>query len=305
MDSRLLRTFVTVAELGGVSAAAEHLGYAQSTVSAQLTRLEQELGAPVLHRTSAGAAPNEAGQRLLPHARQALDLEDRLRRAVRQDRPALRIGALETLASEWLPDILTALGHGMGGPDTRADLSLAVGGRDQLTVDLAAGRLDVVFLFDNGAPAIGPYTIVGHDRTVVVAAPEHPLARTQAIALDALLQTEFLIAEPGCTSHMLVDRFGRDVTGRAPIGMITGSFGALLSMAMHGRGVAVLPRLAAARHLDTGELVELPLPVGLTSVHIEARWRTGLGAADKIVQALVGLATRHVIPGVEPTARTA
>lgn len=163
----------------------------------------------------------------------------------------------------------------------------------------------MVFLFDNGVPGSGPCAIVGEDSTVVVAAPEHPLARASTVTLDTLLRTEFLIAEPGCTTHMLVDRFGRDVTRRAPIGMVTGSFGALLSMAMHGRGVALLPHLAAVRHLDSGELVELHLPVGLATIHIEARWRTGLGPADKVVQALVDVARRHVSPGVGPVARPA
>jgi hypothetical protein len=45
----------------------------------------------------------------------------------------------------------------------------------------------------------------------------------------------------------------------------------------HGRGVALLPSLAAAPQLESGELVQLEL-VGarLAPVHIEARWRTGL-----------------------------
>lgn len=305
MDTRLLRTFVTVVEMGGVSAAAEYLGYAQSTVSAQLGRLEHDLGVPLLDRTRVGATPNEAGCRLLPHAREALDLDDRLRRAVLQQRPRLRVGALETLASNWLPEIITALDYGCGGPDTRADVMLDVGGREALVSSLAAGRLDIVFLFDNGVPGTGNTAIVGHDRTVVVAAPDHHLARVTTVALDTLLKSEFLIAEPGCTSHMLVDRFGRDVTRRAPVGMITGSFGALLSMAMHGRGVAVLPYLAVARQLESGELVELRLATGLATVHIEARWRNGLGATEPVVEALLTLARRHVVPGAAQIAHTA
>ena len=297
---------MTVAELGGVSAAAEHLGYAQSSLSAQLSRLERELGINVLNRTKSGTMLNEAGRRLLPYAREALDLHDRMCRAVLGSRPGLRVGALETLAYEWLPDILVALEHGRGGPGTQAEVTLSVGNRNRLTNDLSSGQLDLVFLFDNGGSDISPRTVIGEDQTMLVAAPEHPLARADALTMDALLDTEFLIAEPGCTTQMLVDRFGRDLTHRAPIGMVTGSLGALLGMLTHGRGVALLPYLAVVRYLESGELVRLELPTGLLApVRIEARWRTGLGPADRVVQALLGLARRHTTPQPGQAAQTA
>ena len=297
-----MRAFVAVADLGGISAAADKLGYAQSSLSAQIGRLEQELEVRVLNRTSTGATLTEAGKRLLPYARQALDLDSRLRRAVLRARPSLRVGGLETLVSEWLPDILAALNYGAGGPGTEADLTLSVGSRDRLTAELLAGTLDLIFLFDNGDAATGPHAVVAADQTVLVAAPEHPLARSGAVTLDALLRTEFLIAEPGCTTQMLVDRFGRDLTHRAPIGMVTGSLSALLRMLTHGRGVALLPFLAAARHLESGELVQLRLAFGLPAVQIEARWRTGLGPADTVIQALLRLARRHT-PALPEQAR--
>jgi DNA-binding transcriptional LysR family regulator len=287
---------VAVADLGGISAAAEHLGYAQSSLSAQISSLERELGVRVLNRTTSGTTLTEAGNRLLPYARESLDLDNRMRRAAVRARPSVRVGGLETLASEWLPDILAALGYGAGGPGTEADVALSVGNRARLTADLDAGKLDLIFLFDNGAAATGPQAVVGEDETVLVTAPEHPLACRRLVTVDALLATEFLIAEPGCTTQMLVDQFGRDLTHRAPIGMVTGSLGALLRMLTHGRGVALLPSLAAARYLSAGELVQLDTAATLPPVHIEARWRTGLGPADHVIQAILQLARRSV-PG--------
>jgi DNA-binding transcriptional LysR family regulator len=296
VDTRRLRAFVTVVELGGISVAAEQLGYAQSTLSAQLRGLEDDLGVTVLNRTRVGTALTEAGRRILPYAREALDLEDRMRRAVNGERPNLRIGALETLADQWLPDILAALDHGAGGPGTAADVTLAVGSRGQLCAELSAGRLDVVFVFDNGESTTGPHALVGQDQVILVAAPQHPLAKLPSVTPEVLMETSFLIAERGCTTHMLVDRFGQDLTHRAPISMVTGSLAALRRMAAHGRGVALLPYLAAVRDLESGELVWLRVPSGLSTVNIEARWRTGLGPADTTVQALVRLARRHPPP---------
>src|SRR6266545_2176462 len=99
----------------------ERLGYAQSSLSAQLRSLEAELGAELVSRSNSGVSPTDAGRRLLPYAHEALTLHERMRRAVADARPRLRVGALETLADEWLPDILAAYQRGAAGPGSVAE----------------------------------------------------------------------------------------------------------------------------------------------------------------------------------------
>ncbi|MCO6390088.1 LysR family transcriptional regulator [Aliihoeflea aestuarii] len=68
MDIEDLRTFVEVADAGGVSAAARRLGVSKSIVSRRLFRLEAELGVQLLSRTTRGAALTEAGVAFRDHA---------------------------------------------------------------------------------------------------------------------------------------------------------------------------------------------------------------------------------------------
>ncbi len=304
MDTRCLRAFVAVADHGGISAAAKELGYAQSSVSAQLKRLEADLGAAVLVRAGAGATLTEAGRRLLPQAREALELEERMRRTVLGERPRLRIGAQESLAHVWMPDALAALEYGAAGPGAHTDTELTIGSRRHLERAFGAGELDVVFQYDNGVRAGGPHAVVGHDRTVLVAAPSHPLAAGESVTPEQLLACDFLIAEPGCTAQMLVDRFGRDLLAGARLTMIQGSLSALLRLTGHGHGVSLLPELAVAREVEEGELVELRLTAPLRPVGIVARWRPRLGPAERPLHALIDLARRaDPLPGVrQPTA---
>ncbi|BDB25465.1 LysR family transcriptional regulator [Cupriavidus sp. P-10] len=71
-----LRTFVTVADSGSLSAAAPRLFLSQSSVSEQLRKLEERAGVPLLSRGRHGAVPTPAGARLLEHARRILALNE-------------------------------------------------------------------------------------------------------------------------------------------------------------------------------------------------------------------------------------
>ncbi|MEV6791444.1 LysR family transcriptional regulator [Streptomyces sp. NPDC051320] len=303
MDTRYLRAFVTVADHGGISAAAQQLGYAQSSVSAQLKRLEADLGTTVLVRAGTGATLTEAGQRLLPHAREALELEERMRRATLGGRPRLRIGAQESLAHVWMPEVLTALEYGASGPGPGVDVELTVASRSRLERAFAAGELDLVFQYDNGARALGPHRVVGHDRAVLVAGPAHPLARAESVTPEQTLAYDFLVSEPGCTAEMLVDRFGRDLLAGAETAVITGSLSALLRLTAHGRGLALLPELTVQRELTEGELVELPLAGQIRPVSIVAQWQPRLGLSERPLLALLDVAHRaDPLPGVSSRA---
>ncbi|MEX3854444.1 DNA-binding transcriptional LysR family regulator [Paraburkholderia youngii] len=75
-DLAQLRTFVAVAESGGVSAGAERVFLSQSSVSEQLKKLEERAGQPLLVRGRQGVNPTPAGGRLLEHARRIIAMSE-------------------------------------------------------------------------------------------------------------------------------------------------------------------------------------------------------------------------------------
>ena len=82
MDIDDLRTFVEVADAGGITSAALRLGVSKSMVSRRLARLEAELGVQLLARSTRGASLTEAGATFRDHAARASAEIDAARDAI-------------------------------------------------------------------------------------------------------------------------------------------------------------------------------------------------------------------------------
>ena len=107
-DPALLRTFIAVTETGGFTRAAERLHLTQSAVSHQIRRLEEQVGRPLLHRTTRRLALTEDGQEFLSHAHRILDASDALNRRFNLS-PAsgvIRFGVADTYLGARLPTLL-------------------------------------------------------------------------------------------------------------------------------------------------------------------------------------------------------
>ena len=83
MDVRQLRYFLAVARCGSFTAASHRIRTAQPALSAQISKLEAEIGCPLFTRLSRGVALTSAGQRLLAHAEQIVNSLEDARRDVR------------------------------------------------------------------------------------------------------------------------------------------------------------------------------------------------------------------------------
>ena len=101
MELRQLRSFVCVVESGSISRAAFELGFAQSALSQQMTRLESELSTRLLHRTPQGVAATEAGLAFYREAQLTLRHAEQAMRAAKQARltGTVTVGLAPTTAS--------------------------------------------------------------------------------------------------------------------------------------------------------------------------------------------------------------
>jgi DNA-binding transcriptional LysR family regulator len=125
-DTELLKSFLAVAESGGFTRAAARLNSTQSTVSAQIQRLESDAGHPLFVRSTRSVNLTPAGEVLLGYARTILRLNEdaRLHLSGKRRGGRLRVGAGEDLAG-WLPKILK--GFSRQYPDVRIEVEIGIG----------------------------------------------------------------------------------------------------------------------------------------------------------------------------------
>lgn len=84
MDARCLNSFLKIAELRSINRAADALGVAQATLSQQLLRMEDEIGAKLFRRTNRGVTLTEPGRIFQEHATHLLASWSRAFEDVRQ-----------------------------------------------------------------------------------------------------------------------------------------------------------------------------------------------------------------------------
>ncbi len=146
MELRQLRYFVRVVELGSISRAALDLQLVQSALSQQISRLESELSARLLQRTSKGATPTEAGLAFFREAQLALRHVDQAARAARQARLSgtVSVGLAPTTASVLGVPLMQAMRERY--PDVRLHMVESMSGH--LATMLNTRQLDLAVLFD-------------------------------------------------------------------------------------------------------------------------------------------------------------
>jgi len=143
LDTSLLHTFVAIADVRSFTGAGRRLNLSQSAVSAQIVRLEEQVGRALLVRNTRSVALTEHGQMLLGYARAMLNLSEEARVKLGTAKAVdvtLRIGASEDFAGGWLPDVMRR--HGAARRGLRLNLTVDVG--DSLFQRHANGELDLV-----------------------------------------------------------------------------------------------------------------------------------------------------------------
>jgi DNA-binding transcriptional LysR family regulator len=253
MEIRQIRCFVAVAEELHFRKAAERIGLAQTALSAQVRNLEEELGFPLLFRTTRHVSLTQAGAVFLQECRALLDgLEegvDRARKAATEEMQRLRIGGIDAALVWFLPPVIEAFRRAYPGlhlPLTEVSAS------SQQVQELLRHRIDVAFFRPPAADEGITWETLFEEQVFAALPEDHPLAEADSVsALD--LQTESIISYPRSARPYLAaavtDSFAAE--GLRPcIDLEVLDKSTLLQLVARGAGIGFVPQWVTERPME-------------------------------------------------------
>jgi len=259
MNLRDLEYFVAVAELGHFGKAAERCFCSQPTLSGQIKKLEEELGAPLFERFPGGVRTTGLGDQCLPAARESLAAARRVEEFGKASRDPesgeLVLGAIPTVGPYLWPRALPMLLEAfprlvplLREEPTRSLLdSLRSGKVDAgiLALPLEAAGFETFELWEE------PFLLAVH--------PSHPLAARETISVDALDGMDLLLLDEGHCLREQALEVCRTSGARERDGFRATSLESLRHMVRSGIGATLLP--ASAARPDEGiALLRFELP---------------------------------------------
>ena len=255
MDLDDIKVFREVALHGSMTQAAEILGYAQSSVTARIRKLEANLNVNLFYRNTKGVQLTPSGQVFLEYGLKITQLTEELYRFLSPSEvPSglLRIGSMETTAAIRLPSLLKKF-HSLYD---KVELSLQTGPTEYLINQVLNYELDLAFV---AAPVNHPELneIESFREEMVLVAEKKE--NIQDI-FDIIRNRTILVFRLGCSYRSLLERYLLESKSIPLRRFEFGSLEAIIGGVSAGIGISLLPRSVVEDKLQSRVLIAYELP---------------------------------------------
>lgn len=283
---RQLRVFEATARHLSFSRAAEELHLTQPGVSGQLKHLEESIGMPLFEQMGRRIFLTEAGRQVYSHIRsieqQLAILEASLNQLRDTKQGKIEVAAVTGTASHLALQLIARFTKAY--PGVRVHLNVA--NRETVLGELASNETDLAIM---GQPPEGQGLVAQpfmKNPLVVIAPPDHPLARQRGIPLSALENETFLVREPGSGTRRAMERFFAEHRISFRPGMEVSSNEAVKCGVHAGMGLSIVPLQTIMPELETLRIKVLdverfPIVRYLYIVHRESKHLSAAADAFK------------------------
>lgn len=273
MRSDELHIFITVAEHGQVTAAAEELGLSQPTLSRQLRRLEGSVGAPLFHRHGKRIELNENGEIYLEHARRAKAELDTARRRIEDlanpSRGTVRLGFLHSFGVWLVPQLLREFRR----QEPRVRFELVQDAAAAITDKVEAGHLELGIVSPRPTTAAVAWSLLVQQQLSLAVPQAHPLAGRQSVDLAEAASDSFITMHQGFGMRRILEEMCAAANFRPRVTFETSELFTISGMVAAGLGVAIMP-VEQSPLLPEG-LVQVPLAGPSSTRDVGIIWKAG------------------------------
>ena len=281
MNTSLLRYAVTYAACGSAQKAAERLGVSRSSVTRNIKRLEEELGAPLFIAAPNGVVPTYTGDICLRYAREILNVEEDLSFDLAEDgvyQGSVSIGMGANRAQRVLPEVLPEFHRRYPAISVQLyELSTA-----DISIGLMNQRLDFAVVGQPNTTAGISFEPLMIERLVLIAPKGDPFAQSHSyqlngkriVHLEDFSKKQFILGFPNQKSRFVCDRIFKTLSLDVKIVFQTLNSVSAALLAYNGLAYALVPESCTS----TGENYLSPyyLPPEL-----DVEWVIGIATLDK------------------------
>ncbi|MDV7339477.1 LysR family transcriptional regulator [Terasakiella sp. A23] len=253
---RQLQIFIAAVEHRNFIKAAEQLGLTPPAVSMQMSRLSDAFGTDLFEKDGRNIQPTHAATALMPYATKVnetlAEAYEVIGAEVDRRERSVSIGIVTT-SRNFAPQLLKEFSNAF--PDI--DIDISISNRDVLITQLEKGEIDLAFMgrLPEGLDveairfAEHPYVIIAH--------PEHAMAKEKQIRPIDLLSCKFIQREDGCGTHMVHEQFFKQAGLNVPTGQVMNSNANIKQAVMADLGIAFISGHTIDLECQLGKLTVL------------------------------------------------
>ncbi|WP_330647908.1 LysR family transcriptional regulator [Metaclostridioides mangenotii] len=249
-----MQTFITIVELEGFTKAAEHLGYAQSTITSHIQILENELGESLFDRLGKKIVLTNLGKELVPYAKQMLHVYKEIKNITSEQNGVsgdLIVGAGESLTIYRLGKILKE--YKKSFPKVNIILKDSI--CSELKSKLQSGELDIILTIE---PQIMDTDLVvknlKDECMVIIGAPDADLEFLSTNFESKVATESIIFSEKGCSFRIAFENYLKQKNIKYVNSLEFSSIEAIKKCVMNGLGISFLPFYTVRNEIKEGSL---------------------------------------------------
>lgn len=252
MNLKQLRAFVEVVQHGSFVQAGERLHLSQPALSLTIKALEQDLGGPLLVRTTRSVTLTPEGETLLPLARQLLadwdNAEERLRQQFTLQLGSVSIAAMPSYAGNRLPEALKRF------RDRYPKVTVAVHDviNEQVLEMVRHRRVELGIGFEPQALQSLVFVPFHTDRFVAVVPADSPLSNRARVSWAELLTHDFITLQRPSAVRLLLEADLQESHGKLAVAFESHQLSTVGRMVASGLGVSAVPSLCIGQMQELG-----------------------------------------------------
>ncbi|WP_163652543.1 LysR family transcriptional regulator [Listeria sp. PSOL-1] len=244
MEFRQLKYFMEVARMEHMTQAAEHLHVAQSAVSRQITKLEEELGIELFDRAGRNMQLTTVGYQFLNQIKITLNELQKAEAIVNEymdpKKGNVRIGLPNSLATKVLPTVISVFRKKY----PEITYSFLEGSNAELKQMIRSGELDMTFI--SPVPKENDWfniTRFFNEKLKVIVPKNHPLANEKKIRLEQLKQEKFVLYPPEFDLSKIIISSASKSGFTPEIAFQSKDFYTIQGLVGAGLGISILPEM--------------------------------------------------------------